>query len=334
MSETLVDISLTASSVVAHSADDAQHVLARLRLLRQQKPASTALSVGQPLAPSNKLATVDSAPATQAKLSPEPSTSAALHRRLNDWLKAPRHQQRLQLLGGGQRQHSVKALPGANIGPGLQLIERRIQLDTLPDRLYFAADTPGIPPHALLAIDTETTGLSGGTGTRAFLIGVAAIEGKALCLRQWLLTGLAGEPAMLEQFRQSLITDCHLLSYNGKSYDLPLLRTRFRLHRLDGPSEDLHHIDLLHLVRRRYRGRWTDCRLTTVERQLLSIVRDDDLPGSEAPAAFRRWLQAGDASNLIRVVKHNAQDLISLVQLALRLGNIDPDRFHLASQRA
>ena len=326
MSAATVDIDLTESSTpCAHDSNKPEHVLARLRLLRQQQTVKPPSASAPPIASS-----LQAGPEAQAA---EPGASATLHRRLNDWLKGERHLQRLHLVGSRQRERSIDALPGASIGPGVQLIERRILLDALPEQLYFAAATPGIAPQALLAIDTETTGLSGGTGTRAFLIGVAAIEDKQLCLRQWLLTGLAGEPLMLEQFRQALIAERHLLSYNGKSFDLPLLRTRFCLHRLRDPSPALGHCDLLHLVRRRYRGQWADCRLQTAERQLLSIVRDDDLPGSEAPAAFRHWLQAGDASNLIRVVKHNAQDLISLVQLALRLGNIDPDRFHLAEQR-
>nr|WP_225444533.1 ribonuclease H-like domain-containing protein [Pseudomarimonas arenosa] len=210
----------------------------------------------------------------------------------------------------------------------------RHPLAEIPTELRFQHREQAIDPRHLLAIDTETTGLAGGTGTRAFLVGIAFIEQNELCLRQWLLSGLSGEVAMLQAFGQYLCAQHHLLSYNGKSYDLPLLRTRFCLHRLPDPSRELPHTDLLHLVRRRYRGLWADCRLQTVERQLLSIVRNDDLPGSEAPAAFRRWLQRADATQLNRVVEHNAQDLVSLMRLALRLGDIDPDQYRLHAPRS
>ena len=82
-----------------------------------------------------------------------------------------------------------------------------------------------------------------------------------------------------------------LSSYNGRCYDSPLLKTRYRLARMDDPLSGLDHVDLLFQTRRRYRGRWENCRLATIERELLQIVREDDLPGSEAPAAWLSFLR-------------------------------------------
>ena len=92
----------------------------------------------------------------------------------------------------------------------------------------------------------------------------------------------------------------------------PLLAARYRLARMANPLPACDHVDLLHPVRRRYRGRWENCRLATIERRVLGIVREDDLPGSEAPAAWLRYLRGGSARDLRRVADHNRQDLVSL----------------------
>lgn len=212
-------------------------------------------------------------------------------------------------------------LPGLCIAEGVQQIETRLPMPASSALQFDHAELGRIELHRVLAIDTETTGLAGGSGTRAFLVGLADWRDGALRVRQFLLTALAGEAALLDALIETLSEDAVLLSYNGKSFDLPLLRTRLRLHRRDPRALDRPHVDLLYGVRRRYRQRWDNCRLATAERELLQVGRHDDLPGSEAPAAFRRWLVEGDAEGLTRVAKHNAQDLVSLVQLAVRLGD-------------
>ncbi|HET8636943.1 MAG TPA: ribonuclease H-like domain-containing protein, partial [Acidobacteriaceae bacterium] len=142
----------------------------------------------------------------------------------------------------------------------------------------------------------------------------------ALHVRQLLITTLAAETAMLELFASWLDADTLLASYNGKSYDAPLLRTRYRLARMLDPTAQLDHVDLLYPSRRRYRGLYENCRLATIERQVLKIVREDDLPGSEAPAAWLGYLRGGPAHNLRRVARHNHQDVVSLSRLMLHLG--------------
>ena len=220
-----------------------------------------------------------------------------------------------------------RTLPGEEIAPGLRLIEAHLPLPTPRTSLSLAfAKREGehVDPRALLFFDTETTGLAGGTGTRAFQIGAAdwhvhPLHGDGLRVRQLLITTLAAEPAMLREFAGWLSPDTVLSSYNGRCYDAPLLKTRYRLARLPCPITPLDHVDLLFPTRRRYRGTWENCRLATVERELLRIVREDDLPGSQAPAAWLSYLRGGASSLLRRVCAHNHQDVVTLARLMQRL---------------
>ena len=233
-----------------------------------------------------------------------------------------------QLLGVRQRTGNTPrrtiepaSLPGRTIAPGLQLTETIGAWPPAPTTFHamFARIDEWIAPDRLLLFDTETTGLAGGTGTRAFMIGVADWQQGQFRERQLLITTLGGEAAMLECFASWLRPDSVLVSYNGKSYDAPLLKTRFRLQHRASPLEGLTHLDLLHPVRRRWRGVWENCRLATAERQLLRVVREDDLPGSEAPAAWLGFLRGGSAEPLHRVARHNSQDLRSLGGILCRI---------------
>jgi uncharacterized protein YprB with RNaseH-like and TPR domain len=167
-------------------------------------------------------------------------------------------------------------------------------------------------------LDTETTGLAGGTGTIAFVVALADWRGSALRIRQLLLTRPSAEHTLWREFATWLAPGDELVSYNGRCFDAPLIATRFRLHRLANPLADLVHHDLLHRVRRKYRREWENCRLLTAERRLLGIERRDDLPGAEAPWAWRRFLETGATGPLTRVLLHNRQDLVSLALLAQR----------------
>jgi uncharacterized protein YprB with RNaseH-like and TPR domain len=216
-----------------------------------------------------------------------------------------------------------REVAGDEIAPGLRYIEARmdwLQPPALIDA-SFARMAP-VPHDRLLHFDTETTGLAGGTGTRAFMIGAADwIDGR-FRIRQLTITTMAAETAMLRTFAGWLGNDTILVSYNGKCYDAPLLATRYRLARLANPLHGLAHLDLLHPVRRRWKGVWENCRLATAERQLIGVVREDDLPGSEAPAAWLTFLKGGSAANLRRVAHHNAQDLKSLAGVLIQLSNL------------
>jgi len=206
-----------------------------------------------------------------------------------------------------------REVPGDEVAPGLRYLEQRFAWQDAPEEidLAFARLTTARREH-LLHFDTETTGLAGGTGTRAFMIGASDWCEGELRVRQLYMTTMAAEPAMLRLFATWVHGDTVLVSYNGKSYDAPLLATRYRLARMPNPLAGLTHVDLLHPMRRRYRHVWENCKMQTAERRLLRIVRDDDLPGSEAPQAWLTYLRGGSSNNLIRVAAHNLQDVRSL----------------------
>jgi uncharacterized protein YprB with RNaseH-like and TPR domain len=219
-----------------------------------------------------------------------------------------------------------RELPGEEIAEGLRLVEMRFAGCPAPERLHVdpvvsRRESPlgEIDSARVLHFDTETTGLAGGTGTRAFMIGAADWHEGALRIRQLLCTQLRAERGMLECFAGWLSPDTVLSSYNGRCYDAPLLAARYRLARLPDPLRGLRHLDLLFPVRRRFRGVWENCRLATAERNWLGILREDDLPGSEAPRAWLDYLRGGDARDLRRVLAHNDQDLRTLGALLLKL---------------
>jgi len=215
-------------------------------------------------------------------------------------------------------------LPGIEIAPGLLVVEKHYPWPGLPVEINAAfANFGSIPRQDLLHFDTETTGLSGGTGTRAFMIGASDWNHERLRVRQLYLSTMSAEQAMLETFSSWLQPETVLVSYNGRCYDSPLLATRYRLARMPNPMVGLRHLDLLFPVRRRFRGVWENCRLATVERQWLGVLREDDLPGSEAPRAWLDYLRGGSARNLRRVIEHNDQDLRSLGALLLRLARTE-----------
>lgn len=212
--------------------------------------------------------------------------------------------------------HHDRDVPGKEIATGLRLVERIQTCDATPEWLDGTFDRKdALRARDLLFFDTETTGLAGGTGTRAFMIGAADWVDAGLRVRQLYLTAMAGEAAMLEAFATWLRPTTTLVSYNGKCYDAPLLATRYRLARRPNPLAALQHVDLLFPSRRRWRGVWENCRLATIEREVLRVVREDDLPGAEAPAAWLEYLRGGSASKLRRVAAHNHQDVVSLSRL-------------------
>jgi uncharacterized protein YprB with RNaseH-like and TPR domain len=232
-------------------------------------------------------------------------------------------QGRSRLQGAAQRASSTdRMVPGIEIAAGLFLTEALMDWgrpSPLIDTTFARWEEP-VAQHRLLHFDTETTGLAGGTGTRAWMIGAADwLDDGRFRLRQLTTTTMGAEAAMLRTFAEWLQPDTVLVSYNGKCYDSPLLKTRYRLARLPDPLSGLGHLDLLHPVRRHWKGVWENCRLATAERELLGVVREDDLPGSEAPAAWLSYLRGGSALNLRRVMAHNSQDLKSLAGVLLHL---------------
>lgn len=218
----------------------------------------------------------------------------------------------------------ARLLGGEVIADGLIAIERVLPLEQPHgrDRLGLLEGAPlgalaeGVPPiEGLLFLDTETTGLSGGTGTVAFLVGLARIECACLRVRQLFLTGFRGEAALLEETAAWAREAAGIVSFNGKCFDLPLLESRFRLARMPVPFGGLSHLDLLHPTRAAFSTRWPDCRLQTAEARLLGFLREDDLPGHLMPQAWFDFARLGDTRRLPGVILHNRLDVASLAAL-------------------
>jgi uncharacterized protein YprB with RNaseH-like and TPR domain len=174
-------------------------------------------------------------------------------------------------------------------------------------------------PSRALYLDTETTGLSGGTGTLAFLIGLAWFEGRTFHVEQLFLTEPAHERAMLTHLAERIARSSALVSYNGKAFDMPLERSRFVMARVKAPKEP-PHLDLVHASRRIYGERLEQCKLTTLERDVLGFVREGDVPSGEIPARYAQFLRTGEASQLLAVIEHNLWDVIAMAALVGELG--------------
>ena len=169
-------------------------------------------------------------------------------------------------------------------------------------------------------LDTETTGLSGGTGTMAFVVGLGWFVEDGFLVRQYFLRDPGDEPAMIETLAELLPTFEALVSFNGRTFDVPILENRFILARTPPPTVDLPHLDLLHPARRLWHYHLSSCALGSLERAVLGVLREqDDVPGGVIPTLYRDYLRTGDAREMKRVLYHNAVDVLSLVTLAARL---------------
>lgn len=215
----------------------------------------------------------------------------------------------------------ARQLNGEVITPGLIHIETWLPINELHG-CYNAELEHSIRQIAnvnelqdLLFVDTETTGLSSAAGTLVFLLGAAEVDGTQLRLEQMLLTQVSAEQAMLDWFNRKCQTKTHLVSYNGKSFDVPLLATRFRMARLASDLLEKSHIDLLHWIRRCHKQHMPDCRLPSAEQHCLGFTRSDDLPGSEAPFVWQEMLRFGQTHRVQPLVQHHAWDIISLLGL-------------------
>lgn len=168
--------------------------------------------------------------------------------------------------------------------------------------------------EGLLFLDTETTGLAGGTGTYAFLVGAALVEGGRIVLHQYFMRDFDDEPALLAALDPLLARASGLVTFNGAGFDLPLLETRFVLARRHWPAA-LPHLDLLRPARRVWTGWLSDCRLSTLESAVLGHAREDDVPGAFIPLIYFDYLRSRRAAPLRRVFEHNRADVLTLVAL-------------------
>jgi uncharacterized protein YprB with RNaseH-like and TPR domain len=173
---------------------------------------------------------------------------------------------------------------------------------------------PAPDPARLLFLDTETTGLAGGTGTYAFLVGAGWLEDDRFVVTQYFMRDLDEEPALLAALTPVLERAAALVTFNGGGFDVPLLETRFVLARRRWPAT-LPNLDLLRPARRVWTACFDDCRLATLERSVLGLARDSDVPGATIPSLYFDWLRQRRASPLARVFAHNCDDVLSLAAL-------------------
>ena len=174
----------------------------------------------------------------------------------------------------------------------------------------------------LIFIDLETTGLAGGTGTYAFLIGLGHIELDQIVVRQYLLPDFSHEWLMLKFVDQTIQTFEHIASFNGKSFDIPLLNNRFILNRMIPILEDMPHIDLLHASRRIWKRRLPACDLQTLESHILDYQRVGDIPGELIPQLYFEFIRKREAFMMADVLEHNFHDIVNLVLLSLKISAI------------
>jgi len=207
--------------------------------------------------------------------------------------------------------------------PELAVPLDRAALATLP----FSID----PKRPFVCLDTETTGLATGAGTVVFLVGLGRWDGQRFRVTQLFLPDHADEPAFLGILAAELPPDAWLVTYNGRSFDWPLLQARYRLHRRLPPAIG-GHLDLLPVARLLFRHRLPDARLSSVESGVCGVERIDDLPGAFVPERYLAFLRHGEPGYLREVALHNEQDVRSLARLLGHLGEVlaDPDGRPLA----
>jgi uncharacterized protein YprB with RNaseH-like and TPR domain len=164
-------------------------------------------------------------------------------------------------------------------------------------------------------LDTETTGLAGGTGTCAFLVGVGVIEPNGFRVRLFFMRDYDEEGPMLRALSEFLVSYEVLITYNGKSYDAPLMETRYRLRRQPNPLDRMHHLDLLHGSRSLWKLRLESCRLMNLESEILGVERHGDIPGKLIPHYYFEYLRTKQAFKLVSMFHHNAMDIVSLACL-------------------
>jgi uncharacterized protein YprB with RNaseH-like and TPR domain len=235
---------------------------------------------------------------------------------------------------------TVRHPPASRVGRTPIAPARRIARDSL-GVLALDRALDGLDPARALYVDTESTGLAGGTGTVPFLVGLGAFDDEGgFVVEQLLLRQLGEETPMLAHFASRVAAASMVVTFNGKAFDFPLLRTRFVMNRMKPPSEP-PHFDLVHVARRIHRaarggvrapvtdrgGPWIErvgddgaaralsCKLVAIEEQILGFVRVDDVPSCEIPARYGHFLRSGDGAAIRAVCDHNLWDVVSMAAL-------------------
>jgi len=185
-----------------------------------------------------------------------------------------------------------------------------------------------LPVSRFAFLDTETSGLAGGTGTYAFLVGAARFMDGQFVLKQFFMRDPAEEPALLEGLANFLAPCEALVTFNGKAFDAPLLTTRYTLHHIPIPYKNYSHLDLLPLARRLWRDRLESRALKYLEQHVLGLTRSsEEVPGYEIPWLYFDYLRTGDARPLAGVFYHNAMDVIAMAALLTHMNEMIENPF-------
>ncbi len=168
-----------------------------------------------------------------------------------------------------------------------------------------------IPPESIAFLDIETTSLSGGSGTYAFLVGIGRFQAGQFVVRQFFMNDYSEEPALLAAIEDELSSASALASYNGRGFDEPILRTRWRMNRRE-PNFPALHLDLLHPARRLWKRRLPDCRLATIERDIFRMMRFSDVESAAIPQIYFDYVRGVRRERMIPVLDHHAQDIFTL----------------------
>lgn len=193
--------------------------------------------------------------------------------------------------------------------------------EDVPEIIVNYSRSSNLKTEELIFLDTETTGLTGGTGTYTFLVGCGYLKKSFFILKQFIMKDPAGEGILLEKLLELFSGFKAMVTFNGKSFDIPLLKTRFTLHALHDMIDPFYQIDLLHLARRLWKSRLSSCNLQNLEDKVLQITRDQstDIPGSEIPWVYFDYLDTGDATFLVNVINHNQRDIFNMFLLWERI---------------
>jgi hypothetical protein len=219
-----------------------------------------------------------------------------------------KRQERARILAGDVGGH-VLDVPGGQV----VVVETRSMLERPGGGLEWLP-TPVEPGRPLICLDTETTGLGTATGNVPFMIGLGSWEAGTFVVRQLVLPDHPDEPSLLTALATSIPADGWLVTYNGRTFDWPLIVTRFRLHGREAPAH-AGHLDLLTVARQVWRHRLPDARLASVESAVAGVRRDRDLNGALIPERYFTWLRTGRGEWLRDVLHHNRQDVVSLAHL-------------------
>ena len=184
-----------------------------------------------------------------------------------------------------------------------------------PDSLHeinFVGGKPLARREGLLFLDTETTGLAMGTGTYAFLIGVGYFQDQEFRVDQYFMRDFTEEEVLLTVLEDAISPFEQIVTYNGRTFDLQLLRNRYLMSGMLSPFDGKSDLDLLYLTRRFFRGRTENCRLTTIEREILGFRREGDVDGALIPELYFHYLRTGEFPELDLVLLHNSWDVLSM----------------------